>query len=312
LSGLVAATILALSIGDYTDERHRVLIVIVGAVLVSFIGLLDDVLSPGGQWVAVRASLQLVVGLGVSILVPNNSRHWWFVVLASLIFAGYINFVNFMDGINAISSLHGLVVGLTYGFVGIIEGQLWMMMLSWALAAAFIAFLPWNIRRPGIFLGDVGSYLLGGAIAGLGITATAAGVPIIVVLAPISVYIADTGSTLLKRAIQREHIFQAHRTHVYQRLTATWLNRTGSAVVVTASTVMTSAVGILICVGRLPQVPGATIILLLTVSYCAFPKLLDCISIPLISRTNGAPPDNASSQVAGHHEATNLTQDTQS
>ena len=39
-------------------------------------------------------------------------------------------------------------------------------------------------------------------------------------------FLLDTTFTLLRRAIRRENIFQAHRTHLYQRLTvAGWSHR---------------------------------------------------------------------------------------
>lgn len=39
-------------------------------------------------------------------------------------------------------------------------------------------------------------------------------------LAPLSLYIADTGVTLVQRAARKESLLQAHKTHTYQRLVA--------------------------------------------------------------------------------------------
>ena len=39
------------------------------------------------------------------------------------------------------------------------------------MAGAFLGFLPWNLGRGTVFLGDVGSYVLGGAVVATAIGA---------------------------------------------------------------------------------------------------------------------------------------------
>jgi UDP-N-acetylmuramyl pentapeptide phosphotransferase/UDP-N-acetylglucosamine-1-phosphate transferase len=69
-----------------------------------------------------------------------------------------------------------------------------------------------------LFLGDVGSYLLG-AMVGIGVMIGAHQTSsFVMLLAPLSIYLADTGAALVRRAIRGEHLTIAHRQHVYQRL----------------------------------------------------------------------------------------------
>ena len=49
--------------------------------------------------------------------------------------------------------------------------------------------------------------------------ALASGLPFLFVIAPISIYLADSGFTLMRRALRGEKWYEAHRTHQYQLLT---------------------------------------------------------------------------------------------
>jgi UDP-N-acetylmuramyl pentapeptide phosphotransferase/UDP-N-acetylglucosamine-1-phosphate transferase len=121
-----------------------------------------------------------------------------------------INFYNFMDG------LDGLVAGVTavqLGFLAIYLNQpTW-----WLLVAALLGFLWWNWSPAKIFMGDVGSTVLGAAVA---IAFLNADNPVqawtaLAITLPLT---ADAIYTLIRRLTRRENIFQAHRSHLYQRL----------------------------------------------------------------------------------------------
>ncbi len=87
-----------------------------------------------------------------------------------------------------------------------------------AVAAGALAFLPWNAVRARVFLGDVGSYGLGVALALLAACSVIRHIPLEAALAPLALYLADTGWTLQRRVRAGERIFEAHRTHTYQKL----------------------------------------------------------------------------------------------
>ena len=89
-----------------------------------------------------------------------------------------------------------------------------------AVALSALLFLPWNAGRAWVFLGDVGSYTLGAALAVLAARAVLRGIPAEAVLGPLAVYLADTAWTLQRRIRQGEPWLQSHRTHVYQQ----WCN----------------------------------------------------------------------------------------
>lgn len=130
--------------------------------------------------------------------------------LTLIAFTALINFYNFMDG------LDGLVASLTalqLAFLALYLHQpIW-----WLLVAALLGFLYWNWSPAKIFMGDVGSTVLGACI---GIALLNSPTPLQLWSAlPITFpLIGDAIYTLIRRLLKKENIFQAHRTHLYQRL----------------------------------------------------------------------------------------------
>ncbi|WP_157155333.1 glycosyltransferase family 4 protein [Diaminobutyricimonas sp. LJ205] len=206
------------------------------------VGWIEDV---KGASVRVRATAQATIGLaGSAILIGMSDLTWLLLPIFALSIAAYINVANFMDGINGISTLHAAVVGGTYAVLGLLTSSLWLTAAGAVLALAFIGFLPWNLLPRRMFLGDVGSYLLGGSISALAVAALSHGLPFIAVASPLLLYIADTGITLVRRVANGERWHEAHRTHIYQRLTDIGLSHLQTAGIVSAGAVCLSGLGL--------------------------------------------------------------------
>ncbi|ERN42039.1 UDP-N-acetylmuramyl pentapeptide phosphotransferase [Rubidibacter lacunae KORDI 51-2] len=131
-------------------------------------------------------------------------------VLTAIGFTALVNFYNFMDG------LDGLVAGSTALQLGFLatatEEPLWGL-----LVASLLGFLVRNWSPAKIFMGDVGSTVLGAcvAIALLNVSEPAPAWTLLAVTLPL---VGDAVYTLARRLLRGENIFQAHRTHLYQRL----------------------------------------------------------------------------------------------
>ncbi|MEC4806498.1 MAG: glycosyltransferase family 4 protein [Jaaginema sp. PMC 1079.18] len=157
------------------------------------------------------------------------------VILTAIAFTALINFYNFMDGLDG---LVASVTALQFGFLAIYLNQpIWSL-----LVAALLGFLYWNWSPAKIFMGDVGSTVLGGsiAIALLNATSTPQLWPACAITLPL---IGDAIYTLIRRLLKRENIFQAHRTHLYQRLQQSGWSHSKVAI---AYLVFTTAISILI------------------------------------------------------------------
>lgn len=258
-----------------SPSRGPVLIVAISAFLAAGIGLVEDV---RGIPVRIRAVLQVLIGLLTSIAIGLQfTQPWWLLVVLAVGISAYLNIANFMDGVDGLSGLHGVVVGCFFGFLGSIEKLSWLSTAGWIVAAVFLGFLPWNLFRKGTFLGDVGSYLLGAVVAVVAALAIAGGVSALVAMSPLAIYAFDTGTTLARRVLKGERWFEAHRSHVYQRLTQLGLPHLAVAMIVALGTILTGAAGLLVAArpALWPVLVGALIFVVL--AYLSLPLALASI-----------------------------------
>lgn len=138
------------------------------------------------------------------------------IALAFLLVPVLVNVWNFIDGINGLAASQAMLAALGLACVLTGFGQL----LAVAMAAACAGFLPFNLPKARIFLGDVGSgglgYLLAALIA-IGI-APRTPWPWPLLLLPVAACAIDSGLTLLWRALRGEAWWRPHVQHLYQRL----------------------------------------------------------------------------------------------
>lgn len=124
----------------------------------------------------------------------------------------FINLYNFIDGIDGYASMEAIFVGtslyfFTNNYVALI------------LVMATLGFLPWNWQKAKIFMGDVGSTVIGFILIVLGIYFQNKGeFSLINWLILTSLFWFDATITLYQRWKNKEKLSQAHRKHAYQRI----------------------------------------------------------------------------------------------
>ena len=134
-------------------------------------------------------------------------------VFAFFMIIWFINLYNFLDGINGYAGSEAVFLALA-GFV-LFGGNHFLV-----LAVAVLGFLYWNWNKAKIFMGDVGSTLLGYNIAIFTIyyaNQEATNFWIWIIL--FALFWFDATLTLIRRKLNKEKLSQAHKKHAYQRLT---------------------------------------------------------------------------------------------
>jgi UDP-N-acetylmuramyl pentapeptide phosphotransferase/UDP-N-acetylglucosamine-1-phosphate transferase len=160
----------------------------------------------------------------VSDIEPLTSDIWSFpFVLCPLFFAFFIvgtaNYYNFMDGINGIAGITGVVAfGLMAYFSGISGTYENLRFLSICMVFACLGFLPFNLPKARVFMGDVGSILLGFLFATMVVLLSRSLNDFIVLCAFLFPFYADELTTQYVRLKIGENLLQPHRRHVYQLL----------------------------------------------------------------------------------------------
>lgn len=192
---------------------------LVGIFLVAVVGFVDDLRS---QPVPLRLAAHLAAALAIVAALaglPAADGSWPWRLGTVVAIAWSINLHNFMDGIDGLLGLQAVWFGLVYAVLFALAGEAGMTLFAILLAGACLGFLPLNLPRARVFLGDGGAGTIGLAIALLAAFGAATRtVPLALGLILASAFLVDSGATLALRVLRGERFWQAHREHLYQRL----------------------------------------------------------------------------------------------
>ncbi|MCT7587578.1 MraY family glycosyltransferase [Aliarcobacter butzleri] len=134
-------------------------------------------------------------------------------IFAFFMIIWFINLYNFLDGINGYAGSEAVFLSLA-GFI-LFGGNHFLV-----LAVAVLGFLYWNWNKAKIFMGDVGSTLLGYNVAIFTIYyANQEPTNFWIWIILFSIYWFDATLTLIRRKLNKERLSLAHKKHAYQRLT---------------------------------------------------------------------------------------------
>lgn len=192
-----------LVIVSWLDDRHSVAaqwrLVVHGGAAVSL--LLAGVTLPS------------LTGRGLSELLPA----WATMSLTGLFVVWMINLYNFMDGMDGFAGGMAVIGFATLAWLG--RADVGFAAVSLIIAAASAGFLRYNFPPARLFLGDTGSTALGFLAAAHSLWGSQAGLfPFWAALWVFSPFIVDATVTLLRRLARGERVWEAHRSHYYQRL----------------------------------------------------------------------------------------------
>ena len=238
-SGLVMSA-LPLAVVGFFDDRHSLgSAVRFGVQLATALLLL--LLSPLAM--ALPAALWAVAPLGWLLSLPA-------LLLLVIAITAVINFTNFMDG------LDGLVAGCMAVSSAALATALDAPWSLWALVGALLGFIFWNWSPAKVLMGDVGSTFLGAVFAGLALQASSwtEAIGYLLVVTPL---LGDACICVPRRLLAGQHVFQAHRLHLFQRLhQAGWSHSRVSLTYIAATTVLAVAM----LAGGWPWVLGLAVV----------------------------------------------------
>jgi UDP-N-acetylmuramyl pentapeptide phosphotransferase/UDP-N-acetylglucosamine-1-phosphate transferase len=206
---------------------------ILGSLLLAIVAWWDDHkdISPVYR-LAIQVMAACCLLIAVFYQLPGSANPlalWWMLLLLFIllpIVVWSINLYNFMDGMDGLATAMAIVGFGCLAWFGWRAGEGGYASMALCVVAACAGFLPFNLHPARMFMGDVGSTLLGFWAAGLSLWGIALELyPWWVPLLVFSVFWVDATVTLLRRIWKREKIFQAHKSHVYQRLVGSGLGQ---------------------------------------------------------------------------------------
>ncbi len=195
-----------------------------GVLIIGAVSFWDD---RDGIGIGVRLAVQLIAAilmLGAGFRVPPIGDlaawpQWVRLALSLAIFLWGINLYNFMDGMDGFAGGMGVIGFATLALFGRRIGYEPFFVVNAIVAMASLGFLAFNFPPARLFMGDVGSAPLGLLMVASSLWGLRSGCyPPWVPLVIFSPFIVDASVTLLRRLLRGERVWQAHKTHYYQRV----------------------------------------------------------------------------------------------
>ena len=231
---ILVATAVGLANGDShvlpvprAVDPESVVALLLGGALAAAFGVLDDYFDLRARWqFAGQLGLALfAVGMGVLVELVNNPFSPGVIRLDGpfpigftvVWIAGMINSINFIDGLDGLSSGVALIAATTLGMISLTAqvNQPFIAVLCFALAGALLGFLRWNFHPATVFVGTSGVMFIGYTLAILSILGSA---KVAVALLVLGVPIIDAFWIIVRRISQRRSPFSPDRGHLHHRL----------------------------------------------------------------------------------------------
>lgn len=204
----------------YNDIDGKLFYALSSGVILSVVSFLDDLFELSAK---VRLFVQAFVSfLGLYLLGGLSQIDLGLFVIENQIITNifaffliiwFINLYNFLDGIDGYAGSEAIFLGFA-GFLLFQDNHFLV------LIASVLGFLVWNWHRAKIFMGDVGSTLLGYNVAIFALYYTneqTSNLWIWIII--FGLFWFDATITLYRRWKNGENLSQAHKKHAYQRLT---------------------------------------------------------------------------------------------
>jgi len=239
-----------------------------GGGLAALVGALDDLFDLRARWQLLGqvALAGLAVALGVGVESINNPFGPGVIAFGTPFAAaftivwivGMINSMNFIDGLDGLSTGIALIAALTLGILSLTTqvAQPFVAVLCVVLAGALLGFLRYNFRPASIFQGTAGVMFMGYALAILSIIGAA---KVVVAVLVLGVPIIDTFWVLVRRLAGGRSLFGADRGHIHHRLLDLGLSHRATVLLIYAicaslgvmSLVVSTATGVYAFLGAL-------------------------------------------------------------
>ncbi|MEQ8612632.1 MAG: glycosyltransferase family 4 protein [Gammaproteobacteria bacterium] len=200
---------------------------IAGLIAIAIVGWLDDHSDIRFYWRFVlysSAAIWTIYWIGPldSIVVGSVAvglPHIAGIIITWLGIVWLTNLYNFMDGTDGIAAMQAILASLFGSALLFFQGEEGNALICLGVVCASIGFLVWNWPPAKIFMGDIGSCVLGFFFATISVITDKSGMmPVSLWCMLLSIFICDATFTLIKRICVGEKWYEAHRSHAYQLL----------------------------------------------------------------------------------------------
>lgn len=235
--GIAAGTLFPLFLLYFYDNfvsqtlfgsMENTIVIIFGGLSISLLGLYDDILGASAKFKLLVQVVLSVIAIYCGFSINAMSTPWGVInlgwvghIITVLWIVGIINAFNLIDGMDGLSSGVSFFACITIMSLSIVNGYMFVALVSAALAGSVVGFLVYNFNPAKIFMGDAGSMFIGYLLAVLSLKNQSKGHTIVSLLVPIiamGLPILDTSLAFLRRLLRNQSVFSADKQHIHHIL----------------------------------------------------------------------------------------------
>jgi UDP-N-acetylmuramyl pentapeptide phosphotransferase/UDP-N-acetylglucosamine-1-phosphate transferase len=194
--------------------------------LAAMLGFADDVFELSAKWKFAAIgllSLAMAILLGPVLILPFDggglNLPWIIGVFGTALWVfTLVNSVNFIDGADGVIPASALIASIGLAVLSALFEVWTAFWLASLLITALAGFIPLNMPRAQLFLGDTGSLFIGCWFAGTALILIAQGPEPVLWLMPLIAmpWLSDVLLTMAWRLQHKKNLLQPHNDHLYQ------------------------------------------------------------------------------------------------
>ena len=267
MGGLAIFMGFVLSVLLFVNISTPVFGILLGAVIIAVLGAVDDIVSLKPMVKLLGQILAAVVAIRSGIVFDTISNPnvfaqqtfiqigWLSAPLTLLWIVGCTNAVNLIDGLDGLAVGVSAISSLTMFVVSLFVADPTVSVMLAALVGACIGFMPYNLNPAKIFMGDVGSQMLGfvlSTVSILGLFKFHAIITFLVPLLALAVPLTDTVFAFIRRIAHGQSPFKADRGHLHHRLLAMGMDQKQAVAVIYGVSALFGLAAVLLADNSLP------------------------------------------------------------
>lgn len=232
---LISIVVNIVQIVQERDIAESVTIPLGVMIAYSILGGIDDYQGfrrrPGeGMPARVKIWFQLAIALIAAILLywAVNDGHGYmalptvpflidigiiYIPIAVVVIAGTANAINITDGLDGLAGIIVATAFMAYGIIAVLQDQQFLVTFSFVTVGACFAFLWYNAKPAQMFMGDVGSQALGGALGVVALMTNQWLILPIIAAVPIATMLSSTLQVVYFKATGGKRLFKMAPLH---------------------------------------------------------------------------------------------------
>ncbi|MGI5849372.1 MAG: glycosyltransferase family 4 protein [Christensenellales bacterium] len=268
LGGLAVyiSSMISIIIFAEASKMYAVPILVIGATGVTFMGLIDDIISLSAKRrMVILFCIALIVFFGCIrfyfaefLMLDDTFIKILFFIYIIFWIVGITNAINFSDGLDGLASYLSLVSTIAFSIIFCLQGRnMFMLPITLALFGAIAGFIPYNRNPAMVFMGDAGSMFIGFMLSLLSITSISRETTLLSIIVPVYILfvpILDMCLSVLRRLVLKQPVMKPDNLHFHHKLNDRFKNHLIVVMMLSLTQILFAAMGIYIFVEKLYSV----------------------------------------------------------